>query len=101
MASTRWCHRTPKGGHRWTRQKRPLRGTVDLAAQGSTSVVEKFGHEQWLVAMDTCAAETQGVHEQVAVGAATDTDEAVAATAALVDGVRASVKHGRRRLRTG
>ena len=51
--------------------------------------------------MDADAAETQGVHEQVALGAATDTDEAVAATAALVDGVLASVKHGRQRLRTG
>ena len=73
------CHRTPKGGHRWTRQKRPLRGSADLAEQRSTSVFKKFGHKQWLVAVDAHAADRQGMHEQVALWAATDADEAVAA----------------------
>jgi hypothetical protein len=88
------CHRTPKGGHWWTRQKRPLRGSADLAEQRSTSVIKEFDHEQWLVAVDAHTADTEGMHEQVAVGAATDTDETFAATAALVYGVRASVSHG-------
>jgi hypothetical protein len=63
----------------------------DLAEQRSTSVIEKFGHQQWLVAVDAHAADAQSVHEQVALGAAADANEALATTAALIDGVRMSV----------
>ena len=44
--------------------------------------------------MDAHAAGAQGVHEQVALRAATHADEAVAATAALEDGVRVLVSRG-------
>ena len=67
---------------------------MDLAEQRSTSLVEEFGHEQWLIAVDAHAADAQGMHEQVAFRAATHANEAVAATAALVDEVRALVSPG-------
>ena len=78
-----------------------LRGSADLAEQRSTSVLEEFGHEQRLVAVDAHAADAQGVHEQVALGAATDADETFAAAGALVHGVRVSVSRGRLRIRSG
>src|SRR5262245_15933338 len=95
------CHRTPKGGHRWTRQKRPLRGSADLVGQRSTCVVEQFGDEQGLVAVDTHAANAQGMHEQVAVRATVDANEAFATTGALVHDVRVSVSGGGLRARSG
>ena len=81
--------------------KAATEGQCGLAEQRSTSVIKKFSHEQWLVAVDAYAADAQGVHEQVALGAATDADEAVAATAAREDGVRMSVRQGRLRLGSG
>ncbi len=73
-----------------------------LAEQGSTTrVIEKFGHEQGLVAVKADAAEAQGMHKQVAVGATTDAHEAFATTAALVHGVRVSVSGGGLRFRSG
>jgi hypothetical protein len=63
--------------------------------QRSTPAIKEFGQEQWFVAMDAHAADAQGAHEQVALRAATDADETFAATTAFVQGVRASVGHGR------
>jgi hypothetical protein len=81
--------------------KAATEGQCGLAEQRSTSVFKKFGQEQWLVAVDAHAADAQGRHEQVALGAATHADEAVAATAALVDDMRGSVRRGRLRVRSG
>ena len=72
-----------------------------LAEQRSTSLIKKFGHQQWLIAVDAHAADAQGMHEQVAVRAATDADEAFAATAALVDEVRVLVSPGGRAVGSG
>ena len=65
-----------------------------LAEQRSTSLVEEFSHKQRLIAVDAHAADAQRVHEQVAFRAATDADEALAATTALVDEVRVLVSPG-------
>ena len=74
---------------------------MDLAEQRSTRVVEEFGHKQRLVAVDADAADAQGVHKQIAVGAATNADEAVAATAALEHGVRVPIGQARLGVRSG
>ena len=71
---------------------------MDLAEQRSTRVVEEFGHKQRLVAVDADAADAQGVHKQIAVGAATNADEAVAATAALEHGVRVPIGQAQERV---
>ena len=48
--------------------------------QRSTVVIEELGHQQRFVAMNAVAADAQGFHEHVAVGAATEADEAFATT---------------------
>ena len=72
-----------------------------LAEQRSTSLVEEFSHKQRLIAVDAHAADAQGMHEQVAVRASADANEAIATTAALVHDVRVSVGGSGLRARSG
>ena len=81
--------------------KAATEGQYGLAEQRSTSVFKKFGQEQWLVAVDAHAETPRAGMNKLHSGAATHADEAVTATAALVDDVRGSVRRGRLRVRSG
>jgi hypothetical protein len=70
-------------------QRRPLADTSKAATEGqvgrlveesSTSFAKKLGQQQGFITVEACTTEAYIAHEQVAVRATTDSDEAFGTT---------------------